>query len=209
MTDFILDWPLPSSQHPRLHRCSISRNIFSVGKLIIGQNPPGKCFQTSLLEGLFIGCRLLNMRGSSSKPEETFLQCILKHWKVFKIGWEEKNYSNIAWPWHKLGLCPTLWEPMDCKPTQAPLSTGFSRQEYWNGLPFPSPGIFQTQGLNSHLLDWQVDSVPLSHQGSPLFWLGRRIDRNLLFMIQNTNIQTNDHFTLFNIKMAITNPFHY
>ena len=29
---------------------------------------------------------------------------------------------------------------------------GFSKQEYWSGLPFPSPGIFQTQGLNPHLL---------------------------------------------------------
>ena len=33
--------------------------------------------------------------------------------------------------------CPTLCDPMDC--TQAPLSMGFSRQEYWSGLPFPSP----------------------------------------------------------------------
>ena len=31
---------------------------------------------------------------------------------------------------------------------QAPLSMGFSRQEYWNGLPFPSPGIFPIQGSN-------------------------------------------------------------
>ena len=31
---------------------------------------------------------------------------------------------------------------------QAPLSIGFSRQEYWSGLPFPSQGIFPTQGLN-------------------------------------------------------------
>ena len=29
---------------------------------------------------------------------------------------------------------------------QAPLSRGFSRQEYWSGVPFPSPGIFLTQG---------------------------------------------------------------
>ena len=27
---------------------------------------------------------------------------------------------------------------------EAPLSTGFPRQEYWSGLPFPSPGIFPT-----------------------------------------------------------------
>ena len=31
---------------------------------------------------------------------------------------------------------------------QAPLSMGFSRQEYWSGLSFPSPGIFPVQGLN-------------------------------------------------------------
>ena len=36
--------------------------------------------------------------------------------------------------------CPTLCNPMDCSP-QAPLSMGFSRQEYWSGLPFPSPAI--------------------------------------------------------------------
>ena len=34
---------------------------------------------------------------------------------------------------------------------QAPPSMGFSRQEYWSGLPFPSPGIFPTQGLNLSL----------------------------------------------------------
>ena len=37
-----------------------------------------------------------------------------------------------------LQLCPTLCDPMDCKPP-APLSMGFSRQEYSSGLPFPSP----------------------------------------------------------------------
>ena len=48
---------------------------------------------------------------------------------------------------------------------QVPLSMGFSRQEYWSELPFPSPEIFLMQGLNSHLLHWQLDSLPLSHQG--------------------------------------------
>ena len=46
---------------------------------------------------------------------------------------------------------------------QAPLSVGFPRQEYWNGLPFPSQGIFLTQGSKLHLLHWQMDSSPLSH----------------------------------------------
>ena len=30
---------------------------------------------------------------------------------------------------------------------QAPLSMGFPRQEYWTGLPFPSPGYFPTGGM--------------------------------------------------------------
>ena len=50
---------------------------------------------------------------------------------------------------------------------QAPLSMGFSRQEYWSGLPFPALGIFLTQGLNPHLLHWQADSLPVGHLGSP------------------------------------------
>ena len=35
--------------------------------------------------------------------------------------------------------CPALFDPMDCS-SQAPLSLEFSRQEYWSGLPCPSPG---------------------------------------------------------------------
>ena len=46
---------------------------------------------------------------------------------------------------------------------QPPLSMGIPRQECWTGLPFPSSGIFPTQGLNQHLLlspALQVDSLP-------------------------------------------------
>ena len=55
---------------------------------------------------------------------------------------------------------------------QAPLSMEFSRQESWSGLPFPSSGDLPDQGLNPRLLcllHWQADSLPRSHQGSPLF----------------------------------------
>ena len=36
-------------------------------------------------------------------------------------------------------LCPILCDPIDCSPLGS-LSMGFSRQKYWSGLPFPSPG---------------------------------------------------------------------
>ena len=50
---------------------------------------------------------------------------------------------------------------------QAPLSMGFSRQNTEVDCYFHLQGIFLTQGLNPHLLHWQVDSLPLSHQGNP------------------------------------------
>ena len=40
---------------------------------------------------------------------------------------------------------------------QAPLSTGFSRQEYWSGLPLPSPGDLPDAGIEPGLLHWQED----------------------------------------------------
>ena len=37
-----------------------------------------------------------------------------------------------------LQSCLTLYDPIDSSPPGSP-SLGFSRQEYWSGLPFPSP----------------------------------------------------------------------
>ena len=42
--------------------------------------------------------------------------------------------------------CPTLWNPWTVV-CQDPLSVGFSMQEYWNGLPFPSPGDLPDPGI--------------------------------------------------------------
>ena len=43
---------------------------------------------------------------------------------------------------------------------QAPLSTEFSRQEYWSGLPFPSPGDLPDPGIESRSPALQADSLP-------------------------------------------------
>ena len=40
-----------------------------------------------------------------------------------------------------LQSCPTLCDPRDGSPEGSP-SLGFSRQEHWSGLPFPSPPIY-------------------------------------------------------------------
>ena len=43
---------------------------------------------------------------------------------------------------------------------QAPQSMGFSRQEYWSGLPFPSPGDLLDPGIESWSPTLQADALP-------------------------------------------------
>ena len=52
---------------------------------------------------------------------------------------------------------------------KAPLSVGFLRQEYWNGLPFPSPWNLPEAEIKPMFTAWQMDSSPLSYLGSPWF----------------------------------------
>ena len=49
---------------------------------------------------------------------------------------------------------------------QAPLSMGFSRQEYWNGLPFPSPGDLPKPGVEPRCVALQVDFLPSEPPGN-------------------------------------------
>ena len=49
---------------------------------------------------------------------------------------------------------------------QALPSMGFSRQEYWSGLPFPSPGDLPDPGIEPGSPTLQADPLHLDHQGS-------------------------------------------
>ena len=49
-----------------------------------------------------------------------------------------RNFRVICIAAKSLQSCPTLCDPQMAA-HQAPLSLGFSRQEHWSGLPFPSP----------------------------------------------------------------------
>ena len=50
-------------------------------------------------------------------------------------------------------------DPMDCVACQAPLSMGFSRQVYWSGLLFPSPGDLPKPGIEPGSPALQADSL--------------------------------------------------
>ena len=55
---------------------------------------------------------------------------------------------------------------------QAPLSLGFSRPEYWSGLPFPSPADLPDPGIEPGSPALQADSSPTELRGKPLSYEG-------------------------------------
>ena len=56
-------------------------------------------------------------------------------------------------------LCPTFATPWTIA-LEASLSVGFSRQEYWSGLPFPSPGDLPNPGIKPRSPALQADALP-------------------------------------------------
>ena len=74
---------------------------------------------------------------------------------------------------------------------QAPLSMGFSRQEYWSGFPFPPPGNLLDPGTKpkSHYgSHWQPGSLPLVPPGKPLYFvINVTVDRNFLLWLAVRN----------------------
>ena len=60
--------------------------------------------------------------------------------------------------------CLTLCDPMDCSPAGDSVH-GFSRQEYWSGLPFPSPEDLPDSGTEPEFTALQADSLPSEPPG--------------------------------------------
>ena len=73
-------------------------------------------------------------------------------------------YAAAAQSLSRVRLCVTPWTAA----RQAPLSMGFSRQEYWSGLPCRPPGDLPNPGTKPRSRALQADSLLLNHQGSPV-----------------------------------------
>ena len=71
-----------------------------------------------------------------------------------EVKWSSSVVSDSATPW-------TVAH-------QAPLFMGFSRQEYWSGLPFPSPGDLPDPGIEPRSPALQADALPSEPQGNHL-----------------------------------------
>ena len=63
---------------------------------------------------------------------------------------------------------PTLFYLMDCVAHLAPLSMGFSRQDYWSRLPCPPPGDLPDPRIEPGSPALQADSLPLASPGKQL-----------------------------------------
>ena len=61
--------------------------------------------------------------------------------------------------------CPTRCNPMDSSLHQAPPSMGFSSQEYWSGLPLPSPENLPNQEIEPRSPVLQTDALPSEPPG--------------------------------------------
>ena len=72
--------------------------------------------------------------------------CLACHWPLPTCRLVTKSCLTLATPW-----------TVAC---QAPLSMGFSRQKYWSGLPFPSPGDVPDPGMEPGSPVLQADSLP-------------------------------------------------
>ena len=78
-------------------------------------------------------------------------KCPLPTFLVAKVTWSEwvKSFSRV---W----LFVTLWTAA----YQAPPTMGFSGQEYWSGLPFPSPGDLPNPGIKPRSPALKADALP-------------------------------------------------
>ena len=102
---------------------------------------------------------------------------------------------------------------------QASLSLGFPRQKYWRGLPFPSPGIFLTQGSNPGLLNcrqilyfWATREAILYKFSCTLWWFDVCMYCKMLTTIRplNRSFTSHDyHFVCYGNMLIIYSYFYF
>ena len=89
------------------------------------------------------------------------------------------NLENIMLSERKVKVKSEVaqWGLTLCNPVtvahQAPPTMGFSRQEYWNGLPFPSPGDLPNPGTEPRSPVLQTDSLPTELKEAPCYQSSR------------------------------------
>ena len=111
-----------------------------------------------LLAGFSYSLGLAKVLPCSALATSIWIACGLTSFRVRKSVENTVKWSELA------QSCPTLCDPVDC----SWLFMGFSRQEYWSGFPFPSPGDLTNPGIESWFLTWQADALSSEPPGKSL-----------------------------------------
>ena len=127
----------------------------------------------------------------------------LSHVRLFETPWTAAHQAPRPWdsPGKNTGVgCNFLLQCMKVKSQsevtqscpllatswtaayKAPPSMGFSRQEYWGGLPFPSPGGLPNPGIEPRSPALQADTLPSEPPGKP--------SGHLIYVKESKNILT-------------------
>ena len=108
-----------------------------------------------------------------SKSDEK--ECIICYWGQVGGGIVREFGVDLLFI-HSV-MSDSFWTPWTVA-CPAPLSMGFSRQEHWSGLPFPSPGNLPVPWTESMTPALQTDPLPLSLLGRlPLYlkWITNKV----------------------------------
>ena len=116
------------------------------------QDLPPRLVQHALLLPGLVSCNLFELLILSRKNTNRGLEyasmirlgllCFGVHWP-----WENHEHAGMLSHFSRVRLFASPWTAAH----QAPLSMGFSRQEYWSGLPRPPPGDLPDPGFEPHV----------------------------------------------------------
>ena len=103
---------------------------------------------------------------------------VLGNSTLWWTGTEMECMYERKWKWRGVQLFATLWTVA----YQAPLSMGFSRQEHWSWLPFPSPGDLPDPGIKHRSSALWADALPSEPPGSLMhvYWKESEVTQSCL-----------------------------
>ena len=91
------------------------------------------------------------------------------------VGWHHRLNGQ-----HVCSVASVVFDslqPHGLQPIRPPSSVGFSKQEYWSGLPCPPPGALPDPEIEHGSPAMQTDSLPLSHRVSPKHRINKEFTR--------------------------------
>ena len=122
----------------------------------------------------FTVCSPISVWGYLNTQEGTLLKFLFPGPHITRL-WTQDFFLTLIYPLMSdvkvkvlvTQSCLILWDPMDHSLPGSSIH-GFSREEYWRGLPFPSPGDLPNPGIEPRFPALQADSLLSEPPGKPI-----------------------------------------